>query len=107
MRKLRRWMIRKLGGYTEQTVFAPPVVKNYSFHPVKLRAEVCVGFDQINRINDCSTIAIEKVKSKIAEGVLSQGLLKIDRTDNPETGEAVFSATAYLITPSDAALCGM
>lgn len=89
MNKVKSWLIKKLGGYTEQVSMPQPAIKVYSKTPVKLSSEVVFDayedydFWKYGIISN-DTI-IEKLVSKIADKIQEECLYTwvIDRTIDP------------------------
>lgn len=97
--RFRRWLIKKLGGYIPEQGTGP--VRRRTVMPVVVGAEVRVSSCDMEIFQANAERAIEKAKALAAEAVISQGLVKIERCDDPLRCEVKFRATVRLIPPDD------
>lgn len=110
LRKIRRWLIKKLGGYTEQVKQVIPVnyYSAYQIHPARLRKEI--------RFVDYSEQAVSprrqdqmsrKLANEITAELISGGFIRVQCTSDPESCEIIYRADLYAIHPTDAEKCGL
>lgn len=97
--RFRRWLIKKLGGYIPEQGTGP--VRKHTVMPVVVGAEVRVSSYDMEVFPANAERAIERAKALAAEAVIGQGLVKIERCDDPLRCEVKFRATVRLIPPDD------
>ena len=104
--KFKHWLIKKLGGYTEQQVINQRIdVHSHKFQPVVLRAETHVGL-----FGPCldSAAAFDVIRNetvyKLAREIIDKKLCNFECAEDPIQNECVYRAEIFLIHPHDAAL---
>ena len=99
----KHWLIRKLGGYTEQKVESRRLdVHSHQIQPMIIRSEV-----RINMYLD-SRMMFDTVKSKLAnqlaQKIVEDGICNIECRDDPKLQQRIYRAEIFLIHPHDAAM---
>lgn len=102
LERMRCWLIKKLGGYTEQ--YTP--VRRESIRLPDARAEKVRIQIMENRLMLRGHIVPEKyMKSKAIESIarllVENGCIKWERTDSIEEGATIFQATLWVVRPED------
>lgn len=107
--KLKHWLIKKLGGYTEQHIDNRTfTVKQHRFNPIKLRADMVVDthvllcgvseqeiFDRYKR----------ELAYQLAEKLVKDDLLIVSCCEDPILCQRKYSAELNIIHPHDAVMC--
>lgn len=108
--KFKRWLIKKLGGYTEQgadnykidtRMYKLPIM------PIKLRAEMYVGAHRmIAGITDdeAEEFVKRELASKLADKIIEDDLFMVSCTDDIVNCERIYRGELNLIHPHDAAM---
>lgn len=92
MLRLRHWLIKKLGGYTEQRL--PPAVRMLppvTMHPERLVVQSRVGYDMFDLLRcspDKERVFAERIREDLAMGMVKQ---LVDHGDIVLTCEPDFS----------------
>lgn len=102
----KHWLIRKLGGYTEQKVESRRIdVHSHQVQPMILHGEVGVSMYADSRM------AFDTIKSilanQLADKIIKNKLCNIECRDDPELLQRVYRAELFLINPHDAAMCNL
>ena len=103
--KLRRWLIRKLGGYTEAPILSIPhiVEHRYNLTPVTLRAKRRLTVEEIMSLHDegqrmwMTQAIVTDLKRQIIDEILKSGTLRLRH--NEELNE--FEASVLLVRDKD------
>lgn len=102
--KFKHWLIKKLGGYTEQQVDNRRIiVHSHQFQPMILRGEVGASMYADSRM------PFDAIKSalanQLADEIIKNKLCNIECRDDPELLRRVYRAELFLIHPHDASMC--
>ena len=110
LNKIRRWLIKKLGGYTEQVRQEVPVHYHnaYQLYPAHLQKEARVlnysGRDVSPREQDqMSRKLVDEMTAELIRG----GFIRVRYANDPISCELICRAELYVIHPTDAAKCGL
>ncbi len=108
--KIQHWLIKKLGGYTEQYVENRRIVAypSHQFNPIILRTEMRIAhhmmFPSMSEQERYSFFK-QKLIQQIAEKIVEDDLTLVSCTDDVPKGERMYRAELYLIHPHDAVFC--
>ena len=97
--KIRRWMIRKLGGYTERVSLPAPKVLNLK--PVPLRVERIMSFDEFYSVEGALTIAQQNMIERLAEGIQDEGIIQWQNTEDRAANGLRFRATLWVVPAAE------
>lgn len=110
--KIRHWLIKKLGGYTEQYVDNRIVtMKTHRFKPVKLKSAIFVddyllyrGLPEHEMISRIRQIKYE-MAHQIADKLVEDDLILLNCSDDPIQCQRKYIAELSVIHPHDVAMC--
>ena len=108
--KIRCWLIKKLGGYTEQVRQEVPVHYHnaYQLYPAHLQKE--------ERVLDYSGRGVypreqdqmpRKLAAELTAELIRGGFIRVRCANDPISSELIYRAEIYVIHPTDAAKCGL
>lgn len=104
--KFKHWLIRKLGGYTEQHIDNRRVdVHSHQLRPIVLRTEIHIH-PYIEPKEHFDVIKAE-LACQLAHKLIDEKLYNIECRDDPILQERVYRAELFLIHPHDAAMCSL
>ena len=94
--KLRRWLIHKLGGYTEAPILSIPhiVEHRYNLTPITLRAKRILTVEEIMSLHDenhrawMTQAIITNLKRQIIDAILKSGTLRLRHNEELNEFEA-------------------
>lgn len=107
--KFKHWLIKKLGGYTEQQVINQRIdVHSHQFQPVVLRANTRMDLrlllnGNVPKQDICDRI-IQELGRKLADEIIEKRLFVIDSEDDHYSNARIYQAEIFLIHPHDAAM---
>lgn len=107
--KFKHWLIKKLGGYTEQHIDNRTITqKVHRFNPIKLRSEMCV-YNRILYDGVSEQYIYERFKREmayqIAEKLIEGNMILISCCDDPLMCQRKYVAELNIIHPHDASMC--
>lgn len=108
--KIRHWLIKKLGGYTEQHVENRRITAypSYQIKPVILRTEMRIShymmFSDMTEQERYDYFK-QRLIQQIAEKIVEDDLTLVSCTDDVPRGERMYRAELYLIHPHDVVFC--
>lgn len=106
--KIKYWLIKKLGGYTEQNAIYHKVeMRTHKITPVTLRTEIRVDPYMLSAVLS-ETNFYDRFKRelvyKLADKIVEENLATISCTDYIERCEQIYRAELCIIHPHDAAM---
>lgn len=107
LNRLRRWLIRKLGGFDiqkiEQTRIVSPVV---NIDPIQLRVEFRVGAEQFCGFGAryFPEYIEDRMAHELVREILKRGAILLQSKENIERNEIVFRGSLFVYTPKDIGL---
>lgn len=106
--KLRHWLIKKLGGYTEQTVL-PPVryPPSVMIHPKRVVAQARVNMEMVRGDRDRWRFISDRMKEKLIGTVIEEiikedyAVLTCDRDISAQGDEVVYTLGVCIMRPNE------
>lgn len=88
MTKLRKWLIKKLGGYTEQMRYEPPDIIKQELKVQTLQADIIYNYEELNYYNpEYGKYFVEKeleiISNKLGKLIVNNGLFEVAEYDDP------------------------
>ena len=106
--KLRHWLIKKLGGYTEQTVLPPArYPPSVMLHPERVVAQARVNMEMVwgdrGRWRFISDRMKEKLIGTVIEEIIKEdyAVLTCDRDISAQGDEAVYTLGVCIMRPNE------
>lgn len=104
LNRLRRWLIRKLGGYDEQKVVTIRTQYTaFQKEPTPMRVEVrapeCTIYEMGRRA--FYEYLQRRMAEEISQAILRSGAVSIKSREDEMTAEIVYRGTVYLYLPGD------
>lgn len=106
--RIKHWLIKKLGGYTEQHVENSRITA-YPYkqiNPIILRTEMRIAhhmmFSSMTE-QERYNFFKQRLAQQIAERIVENNLTLVSCVDDVPSGERMYRAELYLIHPHDAA----
>ena len=101
--KLRHYLIKKLGGYTEQKIVIDirPVVFRHN-----MKISMCVPLNEAN-LHAVLNGYKRELAVQIANSLIKADMVKVECLHNSPRYEMNLSARLYVVSPHDAAMCGL
>ena len=103
---VRCWLIKKLGGFTEQqSITNVARYTSIQFTPVKLVAKTEINMEMIYELGESKafTYAIRDLADRVAELLITQNHLILECCDDRRLHRRVYAARLYLVPPKAAA----
>ena len=106
LRRIRSWLIRKLGGYDRQQLITTRIShKIVNLTPVRVRSEVKIPMDCIaDYFRDEVLHARNIMAYMIASEMLKRDMILFQSQESIERDEVVLRATVFLVSAKDAAM---
>lgn len=110
LNRIRCWLIKKLGGYTDQVRQEVPVHYHnaYQLYPAHLQKEARVldysGRGVCPREQDRMST---KLATELTAELIRGGFIRVRCANDPISCELIYRAELYVIHPTDAAKCGL
>ncbi len=108
LRRIRSWLIRKLGGYDRQQLITTRIShKIVNLTPVRVRSEVKISRDCIcnaDYFRDEVLHARNTMAYMIASEMLKRDMILFQSQESIERDEVVLRATVFLVSAKDAAM---
>ena len=104
---VRCWLIKKLGGFTEQqSITNVARYTSIQFTPVKLVAKTEINMEMIYELGESKafTYAIRDLADRVAELLITQNHLILECYDDRRLHQRVYAARLYLVPPKAAAM---
>lgn len=104
---VRCWLIKKLGGFTEQqSITNVARYTSIQFTPVKLMAKTEINMEMIYELGESKafTYAIRDLADRVAELLITQNHLILECYDDRRLHRRVYAARLYLVPPKAAAM---
>ena len=104
LNRMRRWLIRKLGGFDiqkiEQTRIVSPVV---NIDPIQLRVEFRVGAEQFCGFGAryFPEYIKDRMAREMAREILKRDAILLQSKENIERNEVVFRGSLFVYNPKD------
>lgn len=100
--RLRRWLIKKLGGYTEQlTPIRHEVTRLPDVKAQKVQVQVIGSGLTLHGHSDIREYLKSRAIESIARFLEENGYIKWERTDDIEKYSLVFRATIWAVRPEE------
>lgn len=109
--KIRHWLIKKLGGYTEQRIVNNRIqTYEHRFRPVVFRHDMSVSMCiPLNGAN--SQDMLDRYKRELAfqltDSLIKEDMVKVECQQDILRNEMILSGRLYVVSPHDAAMCGL
>lgn len=88
VKKIKHWLIRKLGGYTEQFSYESKPIevihKTYDFWPMVLARKIKIDLFDLNKIDEIIESVKHDMLYTVGERLNSNGFVKWQIVDNLE-----------------------
>ena len=94
MDRIRKWLIHKLGGFSEQPIHRPNFVTQETCDVIPIVCRLKVGKDEFLKF---SSYYEEKVCREIVEGLLDNNLIYIEQKDDIENCAVEVVAKVYAV----------
>ena len=94
MDKVRKWLIHKLGGFSELPIREPNIVMQKTFDVIPIVYRLRVGKDEYFKF---PSYYEEKVCQEITEGLLENKLIHIEQKDDMENCTIEVVAKVYAV----------
>ena len=94
MTKFRKWLIKKLGGYTEQMMIEPPVIFKRELKVQTLQAEIIYNHEELysydpEYVKFFAEKELEKISNKLGKSIIDNGLFEVTDYDDPRMFQKV------------------
>ena len=100
--RLRRWLIKKLGGYTEQfTPVRHKVIRLPDARAKKVQVQVIVYGPALYGHIDIEKYLKKRAIESIVRCLEENGYIKWEKTDDIEKCSLVFRATIWVVSPEN------
>lgn len=94
MDRVRKWLIHKLGGFSEYPIYRPNFVTQETCDVIPIAYRLKVGKDQFLKF---SGYYEEKICREIVEGLLDNNLIYIEQKDDIENCAVEIVAKVYAV----------
>lgn len=94
MNRIRKWLIHKLGGFSEHPIYSPNFVTQETYDIIPIMYRLKVGKDEFLKF---PSYYEEKVCIEIAEGLLNNNLIYIEQKDDIENCAVEVVAKVYAV----------
>ena len=98
MDRVRKWLIHKLGGFSEYPIYRPNFVTQETCDVIPIAYRLKVGKDEFLKF---PSYYKEKVCCEIAEGLLNNNLIHIEQNDDIERVTLALAFVSVGITASE------
>ena len=106
--RLRHWLIKKLGGFTEQTVLPPArYPPSVMLHPERVTAQARVNMDVVREDGDRWRFISVRMKEQLIGTVIEEiikgdyAVLTCDRDISAQGDEAVYTLGVCIMRPNE------
>ena len=101
MKKLKHWLIKKLGGYVEQT---PPAISNDVEKPIQISVTKCTyqEFLQPQKFPNFWRYVVKECAREVAEELIRRNLCEIKITEKIINQKAFIEISCNVIPPERA-----
>lgn len=109
--RVRYWLIKKLGGYPEQNVVIDRIqTYEHRFRPVVFRCDMPISMCiPLNEANSHGALDRDKreLAFQIADSLIKENMVKLECQQDILRNEMILSGRLYVVSPHDAAMCGL
>lgn len=100
--RLRRWLIKKLGGYTEQfTPIQREIGRTETIHPQKVQAQISVERTDIERSFEFERYCKNRVLELLLQELYQSDFILWERQDNVYEQKVNVRATLRVVNAND------